>query len=97
MNFIYFRACEALCQCLPDQLKDGTFDPWYFIFSLTFVYVVIKRAFLENQLKSDQSFNLKVSKFFTKIYAQLSMRIIISILVGGYYQGKALLSITKGH
>lgn len=20
------RACEALCQCLPDQLKDGTFD-----------------------------------------------------------------------
>ena len=21
-----FRACEALCQCLPDQLKDDTFD-----------------------------------------------------------------------
>ena len=20
-----FRACEALCQCLPDQLKDDTF------------------------------------------------------------------------
>ena len=22
-----FRACEALCQCLPDQLKDETFAP----------------------------------------------------------------------
>ena len=22
---LYFRACEALCQCLPDQLKDDTF------------------------------------------------------------------------
>ena len=24
--FLNFRACEALCQCLPDQLKDDTFS-----------------------------------------------------------------------
>ena len=24
--FFYSRACEALCQCLPDQLKDDTFS-----------------------------------------------------------------------
>ena len=23
---VHCRACEALCQCLPDQLKDDTFD-----------------------------------------------------------------------
>ena len=22
---LFFRACEALCQCLPDQLRDDTF------------------------------------------------------------------------
>lgn len=25
MFFLFYRACEALCQCLPDQLKDETF------------------------------------------------------------------------
>ena len=24
-KIIIYRACEALCQCLPDQLKDDTF------------------------------------------------------------------------
>ena len=26
ITFCNFRACEALCQCLPDQLKDDTFS-----------------------------------------------------------------------
>ena len=25
-HLFVFRACEALCQCLPDQLKDETFS-----------------------------------------------------------------------
>ena len=26
ISLVFYRACEALCQCLPDQLKDDTFS-----------------------------------------------------------------------